>query len=538
MPLRKDEVIIFLRWMVFIDRAVTGNFTTPNSWPRIWKMLTPDVSGHLNGEKSTLLLRPKQPAQIETRLFINGRFVESVSKKIFDVFNPTTEEVSASVSEATTEDVDVAVKAAKAAFPAWSETNALGRADYLNVWADRLEKALPEMAYLDAVTMGKPAYPDQLASMVPMIVRFFAAKAHDITGESSLNTAGFMNVSLRQPYGVCAAITPWNAPVVMMAYKVSAALIAGNTLVLKSSEKSPLSSLVAARCAMEAGFPPGILNVLSGFGRPCGEALAKHKDIRKISFTGSTATGRIIQKSAAESNLKSVTLELGGKSPLLVFDDADLSIAVPAAAMSILMNSGQVCNAITRVYVHESVAEEFLEKMKATIGILGPSADPLLNGTKRGPQADKVQFERVLSYLELAKHSGIAAVMGGKREGTAGYFIEPTILTNVPEDSRLMKEEIFGPVLIINTFIKETDALNRANDTEFGLYASVFTKDVHRAIRVAKKLEAGSIGVNCTSPTMAFDMPFGGWKSSGEGREFSRYATDYWTELKSVYFAI
>ena len=323
-----------------------------------------------------------------------------------------------------------------------------------------------------------------------------------------------------------------------MAYKVSAALITGNTLVLKSSEKAPLSSLVAARCAKEAGIPPGVLNVLSGSGKPCGEAIARHMEIRKLSFTGSTSAGRAVQKAAAESNLKNVTLELAGKSPLIVFEDADLSKAVPSASMSILVNSGQMSNASSRIYVHEAVAENFIESMKVTMTLMGESADPLAEGTRRGPQADKVHFERVLSYLALAQQSGIQAPLGGGREGSEGYFIEPTILIDVPEDSKVMKDVIFGPVVIINTFTDEDDVMKRANDSEYGLYASVFTRDISRALCTAKRLEAGSVGINCTSPTMAMDMPFGGWKGSGSGREFSRYATDYWTELKSVYIAL
>ncbi|PWY73027.1 aldehyde dehydrogenase [Aspergillus heteromorphus CBS 117.55] len=486
---------------------------------------------------------PGKPEAIEDRLFINGEFVPSKAGKKFDVYNPATEKVSASVYEADADDVDLAVQAAKAAFPAWSELSALERGHYLERWADALEKSLPEISYLDAISMGKPAYPDPisaLAPMIPMIVRFFASKALDVTGESSLNTANFINISLRQPYGVCGAITPWNAPVMFLVYKTAAALITGNTMVLKSSEKAPLSSLTAARCAQEAGIPKGVFNVVSGLGRPCGEAIARHMEIRKISFTGSTATGRAIQKISAESNLKSVTLELGGKSPLIIWDDADLAKAVPAAAMSILMNTGQVCNASTRIYIHSAVADHFLDSLQATMKLMGASGDPLTNGTMRGPQADKAQFERVLSYLDEARESAeVTVTLGGnKEEGRTGYFIQPTILTNVPEDSRLVKEEIFGPVLIVNTFSDEEDVLRKANDTEYGLYSSIFTRDISRALRAAKRLEAGTVAINCTSPTLAFDMPFGGWKGSGEGREFSRYATDYWTELKSVYMAL
>jgi aldehyde dehydrogenase (NAD+) len=347
-----------------------------------------------------------------------------------------------------------------------------------------------------------------------------------------------MNITLRQPFGVCGAIIPWNVPLLMLINKVGPALVTGNCLVLKSSEKSPLSSLVIGRLCQEIGLPKGVLNILSGFGRPCGEAIAKHMDIRKVSFTGSVIAGRAIKKAAAESNLKNVTLELGGKSPLVIFDDADLAKAVPSAAFSILANSGQACIASSRVYVHANIADKFMDAMKTAMVEMGKSGDALTAGTKRGPQADKIQFDRVMGYLNYAKEQGYEMPIGGNREGSTGYFIEPTIIANAPEDSKVMREEIFGPVVCINTFTDEEEVLKRANDTEYGLYASVFTKDISRALRVAKQLEAGSVGVNCTSPTMAIDMPFGGYKQSGDGRELSRYSTDYWTELKSVFIAL
>ncbi|KAK5232355.1 hypothetical protein LTR47_006568 [Exophiala xenobiotica] len=460
-----------------------------------------------------------KPKHIEERLFINGEFVPSISGKKFDIVNPNNEKFAASVYEAGAEDVDLAVKAAKEAFPAWSALSATDRQGYLNKLADAIEKNITEISYLEAISMGKP-------------------KALDVSGDSSLNTAGHVNITLRQPFGVCGAIIPWNVPLLMFINKVGPALATGNTLVLKSSEKSPLSVLFVARLCQEIGLPKGVLNILSGFGRPCGEAIAKHMDIRKVSFTGSVLAGRAVKKAAAESNLKNVTLELGGKSPLLIFADADLEKAVPAAAFSILANSGQACIASSRVYVHSSIAENFMEAMKTAMVQMGKSGDALKAGTQRGPQADKIQFDRVMSYLNYAKDNGLKMPIGGGREGNTGYFIEPTIIADAPEDSKVMKEEIFGPVVCINTFTDEAEVLERANDTEFGLYASVFTKDISRAMRVAKALEAGSVGVNCTSPTMAVDLPFGGWKQSGDGRELSKYATDFWTELKSVFIAL
>lgn len=371
-------------------------------------------------------------------------------------------------------------------------------------------------------------------------LRYYAGKAWDILGDSSLNTAGFVNFTFRQPFGVTAGITPWNVPVAMVVFKMAPSLIAGNTIVIKSSEKAPLSPLVFAKCCEEAGLPKGVFNLINGYGRPAGEALAKHMDVRKISFTGSGPTGRAIKKAAADSNLKNVTLELGGKSPLVIFPDADLEQAVPAAAMSVLINSGQVCIASSRVYVHADIADAFVEAMKKAMTEMGQSNDPLAVGTMRGPQVDKIQFDRVNNFLQYAKDEKLNVALGGAADAKdgAGYYVAPTIITGAPEDSRVMKEEIFGPVVCINTFTDEEEVLKRANDTEYGLYASVFTRDISRALRVAKKLEAGSVAVNATSPTMAFDLPFGGFKASGDGRELSKYATDYWTELKTVFIKL
>lgn len=370
-------------------------------------------------------------------------------------------------------------------------------------------------------------------------LRYFAGRAWDTHGDSSLNTPGFVNVTFRQPFGVTAGITPWNVPVAMVLFKLAPALVTGNTIVMKSSEKAPLAPIIVAKCCQEIGLPRGVFNLISGFGRPTGEALAKHMEVRKISFTGSTLTGRAIKKAAAESNLKKVSLELGGKSPLIIFPDADLAKAVPAAAMSILFNSGQVCVASIRLYVHADIASQFNAAMKNAVEDMGQSGDPLTSTTAtRGPQVDKLQFNRVMDFLAYAKANDLEMLTGGDRERDTGFYIAPTIICNAPEDSHVMREEIFGPAVCINTFTDEEDVLRRANDSEYGLYASVFMRDISRALRIAKKLEAGSVGVNTTSPTIAFDMPFGGWKGSGDGRELSMYATDHWTELKSVYIAL
>ncbi|KAK4935339.1 hypothetical protein LTR10_023601 [Elasticomyces elasticus] len=468
-----------------------------------------------------------RPKHIEERLFINGEFVPSISGKKFDIINPNTEKFAASVYEGGVEDVDVAVEAAKEALPAWSALGAAERGAWLNKLADGIEKNIKEIGYLDAISMGRPYIGDYLAGAAASFLRYFSSKALDVHGESSLNTTGMVNVTFRQPYGVCGAIIPWNVPLLSLVAKVGPALAAGNTLVLKSSERAPLSAIVVARLCKEIGLPKGVLNILSGFGRPCGEAIAKHMDVRKLSFTGSVVTGRAIKKAAADSNLKNVTLELGGKSPLIIFDDADLAKAVPSAAYSILSNSGQACIASSRVYVHSKIADAFLEAMKTTMTKTGQPGDATVAGLREVP--------RPTSH---AKEEGLDIPLGGNRIGSAGYFIEPTIISNAPEDSKVVKEEIFGPVVVINTFADEAEVLKRANDSEYGLYASVFTKDISRAMRFAKALEAGSVGVNCTSPTLAIDMPFGGYKQSGEGRELSKHCLDEWTEIKSVFISL
>ncbi|KAH0028800.1 aldehyde dehydrogenase, partial [Aureobasidium melanogenum] len=485
----------------------------------------------------------KSSGKIETRLFINNEFVESISGKKFDVFNPYSEEKVASVYEALPEDVDRAVETAEAALPAWEEMGAFARADYYYKLADLLEAAGPELAELEAKETGKIASQYQEHNFAAKVLRLFAGLALDMNGATSLAKPGHVNMVIRQPYGVCGAIVPWNVPIMAAIFKMGPALIGGNTLVLKSSEKSPLTALVLARLVKEAGFPPGVFNVLSGYGNPAGAAMASHMKIRKIGFTGSARTGRLIKEAAAKSNLKRVSLELGGKSPLIIFEDADLEAAIPAAALSIVFMAGQVCIASSRLYVHSSIADVFQEKLiqalKAMSANTPEGSDPLSPEARHAPQVDKAQFENVMKYIELAKESGGEIVLGGKRQTEKGYFIEPTIIRNPDHNSRVSKEEIFGPVLCFNTFDDEDEVMKRANDTEYGLFASLYTKDISRAMRMAKRFESGMVGVNTTSPmTSALDMPFSGWKASGDGIDLSKASLDIWTQMKTIFIKI
>jgi aldehyde dehydrogenase (NAD+) len=372
-----------------------------------------------------------------------------------------------------------------------------------------------------------------------MAAEHFAHYAHagyDTKGTTSLHTKGYLNMTLRQPIGVVAAIIPWNVPIVMLAHKIAPALAAGCTVVLKSSEKAPLSSLKFAQLIKEAGLPAGVVNILSGFGKPAGSTLALHPDVRLVNFTGSGATGKLISEMAAKSNLKRVVLELGGKSPTIVFDDANIEKAAAETAFSVRFVSGQACIANSRIYVQEGVADKF-KKAFATAFAEFKAGNPLDPSTTHGPQADEIQFKRVKEYLELAKQGKGKVELGGdvlKLEGGNGFFIQPTIITDQAEDARGMKEEIFGPVVGINTFKTEAEAIAKAVDSEYGLYSAVYSKNIDRALRVARAMEAGTVGINCTSPSVASDMPFGGYKQSGIGREGFGYSLENYFEVKTV----
>ncbi|KAK4501760.1 hypothetical protein PRZ48_007569 [Zasmidium cellare] len=475
--------------------------------------------------------------KIERRHYINGEFCESSDKGTFELKSPYNHEKIADICEASVDDTNRAVAAAKAAFPAWAAKSPEERGALLKQLAAKLRELHGELAQLNAMDMGRPVSTYFDGYFAASMFEHYAEAGYDAKGTTSLNTPGFVNMTFRQPIGPVAAIIPWNIPTMSFAMKIGPALAAGCTIVLKTSEKAPLTPARLAHAVHDIGFPPGVVNILSGHGTPSGATLASHMDIRLVNFTGSTFTGRKIQAAAASSNLKKVVLELGGKSPAIVFEDADIPKAAQATSASLQILMGQACVANSRVYVHESVAENF---KKAFIEIFSAQkkGDPLDPATQQGPQADSLQHERIKSFLSAA--SGTLETGGKPAQDSEGkgYFIEPTIYSNVPEDAKTQKEEIFGPFVNINTFKTEEEALEKANATEYGLYASVFTKDINRALRVAKAFESGTVGINCTSPSMAHDMPFGGYKGSGQGREGYGYSIQEHLEHKTVLIKI
>lgn len=389
----------------------------------------------------------------------------------------------------------------------------------------------------DALSIGRPINTYFDGYYAATHFRYFSEAAYAV-GTSSLNTPGFVNMSLRQPFGVCAAIIPWNSPLVFFSKKLAPALAAGNTVVLKTSEKAPTSCERVSRMLNEAGFPPGIVNVVHGHGAVAGGALSSHMGVRALSFTGSVRTGRLIQRAAADSNFKRLIFELGGKSPAVVFDDADLDRAARETQHSAMWHSGQTCMANSRIYVQRSAAERFVARF-GELARARKLGDPAQKETESGPQADRSQYETVASYVEEGKKTGQLLEPGTAAPADkGGLFVAPTIFLQQPEDSRIMKEEVFGPVVCINTFETEEEAMRLANDTEYGLYAAVYTSDLDRAMRCAKALESGMVGVNCTSPTGAWDMPFGGYKTSGVGRESLLASLEDWLEQKAVYIRV
>lgn len=484
----------------------------------------------------TTATSPEQQVKVgQTKLLINNEWVESVSGKRFETINPTTGEVICDVAEADAHDVDKAVKAAKNAFAGgeWRNMSATRRGELLYKLADLIEQNIDELVRLETLDNGKTlkdAYGD--LGLVLRCYRYYAGWADKVQGKTIPINGPYLCYTRHEPVGVVGQIIPWNFPLLMQAWKLSPALATGNVVVMKTAEQTPLSALRVGELIVEAGFPPGVVNILSGYGPTAGAAIARHMDVDKIAFTGSTEVGHLIMEAAAKSNLKRVTLELGGKSPNIVFADADMDAAIEGAHKSLFFNQGQCCNAGSRLFVEEKCYDEFVAKSveKAKNRLVG---DPFDSKTEQGPQVDKDQFDRVMSYIEAGMREGANMMCGGHQVGDRGYFIEPTVFANVTNDMKIAQEEIFGPVMSIIKFKDIEEAIHLANTTMYGLAAGVWTKDITKAHRVANSVRAGTVWVNCYH---VFDAaaPFGGFKQSGMGRELGEYCLEHYTEVKTV----
>ena len=473
----------------------------------------------------------------ETRLLINGQWVDSISGKTFASINPSTGEEICKVAEADAADVNLAVKAARAAFHSkapWRRMAAAERGKLLNRLADLIEKNADYLARLESLDNGKP-YSIAGAADIPLAIacyRYYAGWADKVQGKTIPIGGDYFCYTRHEPVGVIGQIIPWNFPLLMQAWKLAPALATGNTVVLKPAEQTPLTALFVGRLIMEAGFPDGVVNILPGYGPTAGATIARHMDIDKVAFTGSTEVGHLIMEAAAQTNLKRVTLELGGKSPNIVFADADMDQAIEGSHFALFFNQGQCCCAGSRLFVEEKAYDEFVER-SATRAKNRTVGDPFDPKTEQGPQVDNAQFEKIMSYIESGKRDGARLVAGGNRWGERGFFVEPTVFCDVEDNMKIAEEEIFGPVQSIIKFKDIDEVIERANRTVYGLAAGVWTRDIGKAHAIAHGVRAGTVWVNCYD---VFDAaaPFGGFKQSGMGRELGEYGLQQYTEVKTV----
>ncbi|KUL87849.1 hypothetical protein ZTR_03157 [Talaromyces verruculosus] len=481
-------------------------------------------------EIKTPLITYQQPLG----LFIDNEFVPGVAGRTFETINPHDEKPIVAVHEGDANDVDIAVKAARKALEGeWKHITPSERGRLLLRLADFLERDIETVAAIEALDNGKSitmAKGDVTASAG--CFRYYGGWADKIYGQTIDTDSGSLTYTRHEPVGVCGQIIPWNFPLLMFAWKIGPAIATGNTVVLKTAEQTPLSALYVATLIKEAGFPPGVINIISGFGRTAGSAIANHMDIDKVAFTGSTLVGRQILRDAANSNLKKVTLELGGKSPNIVLPDADLEQAVEWVNLGIFFNHGQCCCAGSRILVHEAIYDKFLElfKKRAEQNKVG---NPFDAETFQGPQVSQLQYDRIMGYISGAKSSGAKVITGGDRHGSEGYYIQPTIFADVTENMAIVREEVFGPVCTVQKVRDEDEAIALANKTNYGLAAAVHTTNINTAIRVSNAVKAGTVWVNNYN-TLHYQMPFGGFKESGLGRELGAYALDNYTEIKTV----
>ncbi len=470
------------------------------------------------------------------QMYINGEFVASASGSYFPVVDPSTEEIIAEVPAANEKDVNRAVAAAKAAFDsgAWPETTAQERGRILFRLAERVRKESSRLSEIEARNSGKPIVEAEYdITDVATCFEYYGGLATKILGHVNPVPDNALSFTLREPVGVAAQIIPWNYPLLMAAWKLAPALAAGCTCILKPAEQTPLTALEFAGFLTDAGVPPGVVNIITGFGESAGAPLVKHPDVNKVAFTGSASVGKAIVKMAADT-VKRVTLELGGKSPNIFFADADFEAAIDGALFGVFINQGEVCSAGSRILVEKSIYPKFVDAMasKAKTIRLGP---PLERETKMGPLVSKDQFDRVRSYQELGKKEAKVAAGGGRYAAIArGYYVEPTIFYDVDNSARIAQEEIFGPVAAVIPFDKEADAIRIANDTPYGLAAAVWSRDIFKAFRVVKALRAGIVWVNHMQPTYV-EAPWGGYKQSGFGRELGPWGVEEYLETKQVH---
>ncbi|MGE7877755.1 aldehyde dehydrogenase family protein [Peribacillus muralis] len=475
---------------------------------------------------------------LDLKMFINGQWVNSSSGEKRDVLNPATGEVIATAAEGTKEDVDKAVEAAKYAFyeGGWWGTPAVERARILFKIADKIEEKAEELAALETLDNGKPLRESRFdIDDSAACFRYYAGLATKPTGQTYEVPDGQQAMVVREPIGVCGQIVPWNFPLMMSAWKLAPALAAGNSVIFKPSEITPVTAVKLFEIMAEVGLPKGVANLVLGAGPVVGQAIAEHEEIDKVAFTGGTATGRKIME-ASLGNLKKVTLELGGKSPNIVFADADFETAVDYALYGIFCNQGQVCSAGSRLLLEESIYDQFIASLtaKAKRIKVGAGSD---EKSQMGPVVSEAHMNKILSYIQIGKEEGATLIVGGNRiKGGGlenGYFVEPTIFVDTKPDMRIVQEEIFGPVLVVQTFKDEAEALQLANDTKYGLAGAVFTNDIAKANRVIKKVRAGITWINSYHPTYN-EAPWGGFKQSGNGRELGTFGYEAYTELKQI----